>query len=120
MQAVLPAHYSVDLEALRKLVGSESLRLAREAEICYATMAHITDYDVWHESEAPVTVEMVIRTLNRNTELAQESIRQLVKDLRPERHCDCKHALSTALITRRESILPATLQKLDLLVNKYL
>jgi len=94
--------------------------LAREAEICYATMAHITDYDVWHESEAPVTVEMVIQTLNRNTALAQEAVRLLVKNLRPERNCDCKNALSTALITRRDVIPPATLQKLDLLVNKYL
>ena len=94
--------------------------LAREAEICYATMAHITDYDVWHESEAPVTVEMVIQTLNKNTSLAQEAVRLLVKNLRPERNCDCKHALSTALITRKDVIPPATLQKLDLLINKYL
>jgi 5'-methylthioadenosine phosphorylase len=94
--------------------------LAREAEICYATMAHITDYDVWHESEAPVTVDMVIQTLNKNTALAQEAVRLLVRNVRPERNCDCKNALSTALITRRDVIPPATLQKLDLLVNKYL
>ena len=60
-------------------------------------MAHITDYDVWHESEAPVTVDMVIKTLHKNTALAQEAVRRLVKSLKPERHCDCKHALSTAL-----------------------
>jgi len=94
--------------------------LAKEAEICYATMAHITDYDVWHESEAPVTVEMVIQTLNRNTAVAQEALRRLVKNLRPERDCDCRNALSTALITRRDAIPPSTLQKLDLLINKYL
>ena len=94
--------------------------LAREAEICYATMAHITDYDVWHESEAPVTVEMVLQTLHKNTSLAQEAVRLLVKNLRPERNCDCKHALSMALITRKDAIPPSTLQKLDLLVNKYL
>jgi 5'-methylthioadenosine phosphorylase len=94
--------------------------LAREAEICYATMAHITDYDVWHASEAPVTVEMVIQTLNKNTHLAQEAVRLLVRNLRPDRKCDCKNALSTALITRKDAIPPAILQKLDLLVNKYL
>jgi 5'-methylthioadenosine phosphorylase len=94
--------------------------LAREAEICYATMAHVTDYDVWHVSEKPVTVEMVIQTLNKNTTLAQEAVRLLAKNLRPERNCDCKHALSTALITHRDVIPPATLQKLDLLVHKYL
>jgi 5'-methylthioadenosine phosphorylase len=102
------------------MTASPEAFLAREAEICYATMAHITDYDVWHESEAPVTVEMVIQTLNKNTVLAQEAVRRLVRNLKPERRCDCKHALSTALITRRDVIPPATLQKLDLLVNKYL
>lgn len=94
--------------------------LAKEAEMCYATMAHITDYDVWHESEAPVTVEMVIQTLNHNTALAQKALHLLVQNLRPERDCDCKNALATALITRRDAIPPSTLQKLDLLVNKYL
>jgi len=102
------------------MTASPEAFLAREAEICYATMAHVTDYDVWHESEAPVTVEMVIQTLHRNTNLAQEAVRLLVKSLRPERNCDCKNALSTALITRKDAIPPATLQKLDLLVNKYL
>lgn len=102
------------------MTASPEAFLAREAEICYATMAHITDYDVWHESEAPVTVDMVIQTLHKNTALAQEAVRRLVKSLKPERHCDCKHALSTALITRRDVIPPATLQKLDLLVHKYL
>lgn len=102
------------------MTASPEAFLAREAEICYATMAHITDYDVWHESEAPVTVDMVIQTLNKNTTLAQEAVHSLVKSLKPERHCDCKHALSTALITRRDVIPPATLQKLDLLVHKYL
>jgi 5'-methylthioadenosine phosphorylase len=102
------------------MTASPEVFLAREAEICYATMAHITDYDVWHESEAPVTVEMVIQTLQKNTSLAQEALRLLVKNIRLERNCDCKHALSTALITRKDVIPPATRQKLDLLINKYL
>jgi len=102
------------------MTASPEAFLAREAEICYATMAHVTDYDVWHVSEAPVTVEMVIQTLNKNTALAQEAIRLLVRNLKPERNCDCKHALSTALITHKDVIPPATLQKLDLLVHKYL
>ena len=102
------------------MTASPEAFLAREAEICYATMAHVTDYDVWHVSEAPVTVEMVIQTLNKNTTLAQAAVRLLAKNLVPQRKCDCKHALSTALITHRDAIPPATLQKLDLLVNKYL
>ena len=94
--------------------------LAREAEMCYATMAHVTDYDVWHVSEAPVTVEMVIQTLNKNTAIAQEAVRLLAGQLKHERPCDCGHALASALITHRDAIPAGTRQKLDLLVNKYL
>jgi 5'-methylthioadenosine phosphorylase len=102
------------------MTASPEAFLAREAEICYATMAHVTDYDVWHVSEAPVTVEMVIQTLHKNTALAQAAVRLLAKNLIQERRCDCKHALSTALITRKDAIPPTTRQKLDLLINKYL
>src|SRR6266540_6050286 len=102
------------------MTASPEVFLAREAEICYATMAHVTDYDVWHVSEAPVTVEMVIQTLNKNTAIAQEAVRILASRLKQERDCDCEHALATALITSKDAIPPATLQKLDLLVNKYL
>ncbi len=94
--------------------------LAREAEMCYAVMAHVTDYDVWHVSEAPVTVEMVIQTLNRNTELAQAAVRHLVKHLRPERACTCGQALATALITDPAVIPSETRNTLSLLVEKYL
>jgi 5'-methylthioadenosine phosphorylase len=94
--------------------------LAREAEICYATMAHVTDYDVWHVSEAPVTLEMVIRTLNQNTETAQEALKILARNLNEKRNCDCENALATALITNPAVIPAETRQKLDLLVKKYL
>lgn len=102
------------------MTASPEVFLAREAEICYATMAHVTDYDVWHVSEAPVTVEMVIQTLNKNTLLAQEAVRFLSRDLKHERDCECGHALAAALITRKDIIPPETLAKLELLVNKYL
>jgi 5'-methylthioadenosine phosphorylase len=93
--------------------------LAREAELCYAFMAHVTDYDVWHVSESPVSVDMVIQTLNKNTEIAQEAIRNLTRDLIPERTCDCHQALASALITRKDVIPADTLKKVDLLVRKY-
>lgn len=102
------------------MTASPEAFLAREAEMCYATMAHVTDYDVWHVSEAPVTVEMVIQTLNKNTAIAQEAVRILAGQLKPERECDCDRALATALITRRDVIPTETRQKLDLLVKKYL
>jgi len=102
------------------MTASPEAFLAREAEICYATMAHVTDYDVWHVSEASVTVEIVIQTLHKNTALAQNAVRSLARNLKHERRCECAHALSAALITRKEVIPPETRQKLDLLVNKYL
>jgi 5'-methylthioadenosine phosphorylase len=93
--------------------------LAREAELCYAIMAHVTDYDVWHVSEEPVSVEMVIRTLQKNTQVAQQAIRLLAESLE-EKDCACQHALQEAIITQRDRIPPETRQKLDLLVGKYL
>jgi 5'-methylthioadenosine phosphorylase len=102
------------------MTASPEAFLAREAEICYATMAHVTDYDVWHVSEAPVTVDMVIQTLNKNTSLAQEALRVLTRNFKHERRCECGHALASALITRKDVVPPQTRQKLDLLIHKYL
>ena len=102
------------------MTAAPEVFLAREAEICYATMAHVTDYDVWHVSEAPVTVEMVIQTLNKNTLLAQEAVRILARNLRHERDCECEHALAAALITRKDIIPAETREKLELLISKYL
>jgi len=102
------------------MTASPEAFMAREAEMCYATMAHVTDYDVWHVSEEPVTVEMVIRTLNKNTEAAQESLRLLVKSLDAPSSCSCENALATALITNPAVIPTETRKKLDLLVGKYL
>ena len=94
--------------------------LAREAEMCYSVMAHVTDYDVWHVSAAPVTVDIVIETLNRNTHLAQEAVRLLVRRLNTTRDCNCGSALATALITDPARIPESTKQKLNLLAGKYL
>jgi 5'-methylthioadenosine phosphorylase len=96
--------------------------LAREAEMCYATMAHVTDFDVWHVSEEPVTVEMIIQTLHHNTQVAQDALRNLVKALaeEPGQPCECAHALSSAIITRPDVIPAEVRQKLGLLVDKYL
>jgi 5'-methylthioadenosine phosphorylase len=94
--------------------------LAREAEMCYSCMAHVTDYDVWHISEEAVSVEMVIRTLNNNTQLAQKSISLLVKSLYPEITCRCTTALENTIMTAPERIPAETRQKLGLLVDKYL
>jgi 5'-methylthioadenosine phosphorylase len=94
--------------------------LAREAEICYAVMAHVTDYDVWHVSEAPVTVEMVIRILNQNTAIAQQAIGNLVGMPAQRDACECPSALAHALITDRAKIPESAKEKLKVLVGKYL
>jgi len=110
------------------MTASPEAFLAREAELCYAVMAHITDYDVWHIEETPVSVEAVIAVLNRNTQLAQQAVANLARELAGSpagepvagRSCDCGHALRNALITNPAAIPPETRQKLDLLVGKYL
>ena len=96
--------------------------LAREAEMCYAVANGISDYDVWHESEEPVTVEMVIEVLNQNARLAQRAVAELVKRLASEsgRACSCGDALGQALITRFDSIPAETTERLRPLVARYL
>jgi 5'-methylthioadenosine phosphorylase len=95
-------------------------QLAREAEICYATMAHVTDYDVWHATEETVTVEAVIKNLMANAEVARRAIQNLVSILPAQRSCACQHALRDAIITNRD-VIPERIKKgLELLVGKYL
>jgi len=94
--------------------------LAREAEICYSVMAHVTDYDVWHTTEEAVSVEMVVKTLQRNTEIAQRSISTLVTMLPETVNCSCSRALENAIITNRSFVSSKTAEKLDLLIGKYL
>jgi 5'-methylthioadenosine phosphorylase len=94
--------------------------LAREAEMCYAVMAHVTDYDVWHVSEEPVTVDMILQTLRSNLELSPRVIRELLKRVPEERGCECEAALSYALTTHREHISPEARKKLGILVDRYL
>ncbi|NMC52192.1 MAG: S-methyl-5'-thioadenosine phosphorylase [Chloroflexi bacterium] len=94
--------------------------LAREAEMCYGVLAHVTDYDVWHSSEAPVSVDMVVRTLQENTHHAQEAIRNLVSALPEDFDCKCSRALANALMTHPPAIPADTRQQLGWLVDKYL
>lgn len=94
--------------------------LAREAEMCYSVLAHVTDYDVWRTSEEPVSVKMVFRIIKKNTELAQKALRNLLRELPLERPCECGHALGTALTTQAAHINPDARKRLSLLVDPYL
>jgi len=95
-------------------------KLAREAEICYATMALATDYDCWHESEESVSVEMILATLHKNVELAKRVILGALSVARESRDCLCGMALQHAIVTAPHVIPKATRAKLDLLIGRYL
>jgi 5'-methylthioadenosine phosphorylase len=94
-------------------------KLAREAELCYATLALATDYDVWHETHEAVTVEAVIRTLMQNVATAKEALRRLIPTLTPPRTCPCPTLLKDAVITSPKAFSPAARRRLDLLVGRY-
>ena len=94
-------------------------KLAREAELCYATLALVTDYDVWHESEEAVTVEAVIANLLKNVATAKEVLRRLIPGIGPPRRCGCPMLLRNAVITNPGSFPPRTRKALDLFLRKY-
>ncbi len=95
-------------------------KLAREAEMCYATLALVTDYDVWPESEEEVTADMIIANLQKNVEAAKQIIRQTAANLPADTDCSCNQALQTSLITDPGSIPAAAKEKLNLIAGKYL
>lgn len=105
------------------IIGMTALpeaKLAREAEICYATMAWITDYDCWHQGAESVTVEMVIGNLMKNVATSKALLRQVIPTLGGERNCPCESALKDAIITQREQIPDDLKQKLAPVTGRYL
>jgi len=105
------------------VVGMTNLteaKLAREAEICYATVAMITDYDCWHPEHASVTLEEIIANLNRNAENAQQVIREAVRTVPTERSCKCGRALAHAIVTDLSVIPAAARKRLAVIAGKYL
>jgi len=95
-------------------------KLAREAEICYAVIACITDYDCWHRSHDAVTAGMIISRLRQNIDTAKRIIRLAVGKVPQKRDCNCATALSTAIVTAPDAMPEAQKKKLDLLIGKYL
>ena len=102
------------------MTNLQEAKLAREAEICYVTAAMVTDYDCWHPEHDAVTVTDIIANLNKNAENACKVVAAAVASMPAERTCKCGSALAHALITDPKTIPPATRQKLELLVGKYL
>jgi 5'-methylthioadenosine phosphorylase len=102
------------------MTNYQEAKLAREAEICYATMACITDYDCWHETEEAVTVEMLIENLQRNSAMAQQAVREALIRLPAERTCACGNALENAILTSPDLIPDETKHRLEIIIGKYI
>ena len=105
------------------IIGMTALpeaKLAREAEICYAVIACVSDYDSWHEHKQPVTIDVVLNTLRRSSDIAKKIIRLAVTKMPEKRDCDCADALKTAIVTDLKLIPAEQKKKLDLLIGKYL
>lgn len=95
-------------------------KLAREAELCYATVAFATDYDCWHETEECVTVDAILATLHRNVARAKELLRKVIPDAGGSSSCACNQALRNAIVTPRERVSATAKRRLGLLVDRYI
>jgi 5'-methylthioadenosine phosphorylase len=105
------------------VVGMTALpeaKLAREAEMCYATLAFVTDYDCWRQATDIVTIEMVIENLQRNVDMSKEILKKAVPRIPKERECLCATALENAIITHEHVVPIALKEKFHLLIGKYM
>ncbi len=102
------------------MTNLQEAKLAREAEICYATVAMVTDYDCWHPHHDSVTVDQIVAVLTKNAENATKVVRETVGAMPKNRKCKCGSALAHAILTDRDKIPAATKQKLSLIIGKYL
>ena len=105
------------------IIGMTALpeaKLAREAEICYSTIAMVTDYDCWDDAEDTVSVEIIVANLIENSKTAQRLIQELISNISIIRNCECVSALKDAIITQQQQIPNETLNRLSVIVNKYL
>ena len=94
-------------------------KLCREAEICYATLVAVTDYDCWHPDHGSVTIEMVINNFKKNIENAKKIMVEAVKKIKEERSCPCSGALKYAILTDKKMIPPKLKQDLKIIIGKY-
>ena len=102
------------------MTNLQEAKLAREAEICYVTVAMVTDYDCWHPEHESVTASQIIATLNQNAENAQRVLRAAVRALPAARTCKCGSALQHALVTDLKLVPPATKRRLAAIIGRYL
>ena len=101
------------------MTNLQEAKLAREAEICYTTLALVTDYDCWHPDHDSVTVDLIVANLTQNAKTAQQAIAEAVGRISGARTCACKDALATAIITRPEHVPAQTKRELQPIIGKY-
>ena len=102
------------------MTNAQEVKLSREAEICYATLAMVTDYDCWREEDEPVTVEEVVGRLNDNAAAAQRILSRVATELPERRDCGCASALKNAILTERTGIPAEARERLRLIAGRYL
>lgn len=102
------------------MTNLQEAKLAREAEMCYSTLAMATDYDCWHVSEEAVTLEMIIGNLNKNAETAKRILKAAIPKIEQKRTCVCATAVQNAIVTHKDLVPESTKKKLDIIFGKYL
>lgn len=102
------------------MTNLQEAKLAREAEICYATLALSTDYDCWHELEQPVTTEQILQILHQNIELSQKILKQVVNQFEDHPDCSCRWSVKNAILTDKTKISQSVRERLGIIVGKYL
>jgi len=102
------------------MTNLQEAKLAREAEICYATLAMVTDFDCWHPDHDAVTADQIIRVLGKNAETAKRVLRAAVRRLPLPRDCECANALASALITPSDLVPEAVKRELEPIVGRYM
>jgi len=102
------------------MTNLQEAKLAREAEICYATLAMVTDYDCWHEGHDDVTIDQIVKVMNQNSANACRVVKSAVAAMPGDRQCACGTALQFAMLTSPDAVPQATREKLDLIIGKYL
>ena len=102
------------------MTNLQEAKLAREAEICYATVAMVTDYDCWHDGHDAVTVEQIVQVLHQNAANAAKVVKAAVTALPKQRDCACASALKHAILTSPEAIPDAAKERLEVIIGRYL
>ncbi len=101
------------------MTNYQEAKLAREAEICYATLALVTDYDCWHQTEEVVDVQMVIRTVQQNVKSAKQVLRSAIQKVSAKRACACEHALQNTIMTDGKKITEEAKKRLTPIIGRY-